>query len=86
MELSNQIDVVKLNHWLNIRKTTFNVLNNYLKGKINYKITKDNIDQLDRFSADKIAEVLDIPISYLLKEEDTPVFLFKTKNIIKWKS
>ena len=83
MELSNQIDVVKLNHWLNIRKTTFNVLNNYLKGKINYKITKDNIDQLDRFSADKIAEVLDIPISYLLKEEDTPVFLFKTKNEIE---
>ena len=83
MALKNQIDEVKLNHWLNIRKTTFEVLNNYLADRINFKISKNNIEELDKFSIDKIAEVLEIPTSYLLKEEDTPVFLFKTKEEIE---
>ena len=83
MGIKNQIDEVKLNHWLNIRKTTFEVLNDYLAGKINSKISKNNLKELDQFSIEKIAEVLRIPTSYLLKEEDVPVFLFQTKEEIK---
>ena len=83
MGIMNQIDRVKLNHWLNIRKTTFEVLNAYLAGKINFKISKNNLKELDQFSIEKIAEVLEIPTSYLLKEEDTPIFLFKTKKEIE---
>ena len=83
MGIMNQIDRVKLNHWLNIRKTTFEVLNDYLAGKINFKISKNNLKELDQFSIEKIAEVLEIPTSYLLKEDDTPIFLFKTKEEIE---
>ena len=83
MDLKNKIDEVKLNHWLNIRKTTFEVLNNYLANRINFKISKNNYAKLDKFSIEKIAEVLEIPTSYLLQEEDTPVFLFKTKEEIE---
>lgn len=83
MGVTNQIDEVKLNHWLNIRKTTFEVLNSYLADRINFKISKSNINELDKFSIDKIAEVLEIPSSYLLKEEETPVYLFKTKEEIE---
>ena len=83
MDLKNKIDEVKLNHWLNIRKTTFEVLNNCLADRINFKISKNNLAELDKFSIEKIAEVLEIPTSYLLQEEDTPVFLFKTKEEIE---
>ena len=83
MQSKYQLDNVKFNHWLNIRKMTYDVLNEHLSGKVNYKINKNNSDQLDRFSIDKIAEVLEIPTSYLLKDEETPVFLFKTKEEIE---
>ena len=33
-----QVDKYKLIHWLNVRKTTFEVLNQLLGNKINYKI------------------------------------------------
>ena len=36
----NIIDRYKLIHWLNIRKTSFEVLNKNLSGKINTKITE----------------------------------------------
>ena len=83
MILKNKIDKIKLNHWLNIRKTTFEVLNNYLADRINFKISKNNLAELDKFSIEKIAEILEIPTSYLLQEEDTPAFLFRTKEEIQ---
>ena len=82
MDIEGQLDNIKLNHWLNIRKTTVEVLNGLLRGKINFELSTDNLVQLDSFSIDKIAEVLQIPSSYLLKDEETPAFLFKTKEEI----
>ena len=57
MNIEGQLDNIKLNHWLNIRKTTVEVLNGLLKGKINFELSTDNLGQLDSFSIDKIAEV-----------------------------
>ena len=48
--MSNRVDKIKLNHWLNIRKTSLDVLNKRLEKHVNYEITFDNLDQLDRAS------------------------------------
>ena len=53
--MDSRIDKVKLNHWLNIRKTTLDVLNGLLKKHINFELTFDNLDQLDNNSVEKLA-------------------------------
>ena len=45
--MNNRISRVKLNRWLNIRKTTLSVLNNLLKSHINFHLTLENLNQLD---------------------------------------
>ena len=65
---SHYLDKIKLNRWLNVRKTTFEHLNKLLKGKINFKITLENCDSLDKFSINLIAETLDVSVSKLLKK------------------
>ena len=55
-----KIDKLKLIHWLNVRKTTFDILNEKIKDKINYSVSKDNLDELDDYAIDKIAEFLNI--------------------------
>ena len=59
--MSNRIDKLKLNHWLNIRKTTVEVLNNLLSKHINHKIDINDLDKVDEYAIEKIAEVLSIP-------------------------
>ena len=54
------IDKVKLIHWLNVRKTTFEYFNTKIKDKINFKLSLENLDQLDEYSIEKIAEFLNI--------------------------
>ena len=80
MNERRHLDKVRLNRWLNIRKTTIGDLNKLLRSKLNFKITLDNCENLDQFSINNIAEILQTPSSNLLKYEDTPTYLFKTKN------
>ena len=83
MNERRHLDKVRLNRWLNIRKTTIGDLNKLLRSKLNFKITLDNCENLDQFSINNIAKILQTPSSNLLKHEDTPTFLFKTKKEIE---
>lgn len=78
-----QVDKFKLIHWLNVRKTTFEVLNQLLGNKINYKISRDNLDKIeDSYLLNLIAEKLNIPVEKILKEEDVPVYIHHSKETI----
>ena len=81
--MNNRISRVKLNHWLNIRKTTLSVLNNLLKNHINFYLSLENLNQLDNHSVDKLAEVLSIPPSYILEQEKIPSYILNTKETIE---
>ena len=83
MNGNHYLDKIKLNRWLNVRKTSLEHLNKLLKNKINFKITLDNCDSLDKFSVNIIAETLDVPVSKLLKKNNLPSFIFKSKNEIE---
>ena len=52
--MSNRVDGIKLNHWLNVRKTSLDVLNKHLSSYINYQITFENLDQLDDHAINQI--------------------------------
>ena len=80
---SYRLDRIKLNRWLNVRKTTIEHLNKLLKNKLNFKFTLDNCDSLDKFSIETIAETLDVPAEKLLKKNSLPSFIFKSKNEIE---
>ena len=79
MSDSHYLDKLKLNRWLNIRKTTFVELNKNLKNKLNFKITLENCENLDSYAIDVIAEFLDISPAKLKKTNVAPTFLFKSK-------
>ena len=81
--MSNRIDKIKLNHWLNIRKTTIHVLNKLLSKDLNYEINFDNLDQVDDRVIKKIGSVLSIPIENILIEEDVPSFIYNSKEQIE---
>ncbi len=74
------VDKFRLIHWLNIRKTTIDVLNQLLSNKINRKISFDDFEDLDMYTASEIAEVLSIPVSNILKNPETPSFLYSSKK------
>ncbi len=83
---SYQIDKVKFNRWLNIRKTTIRHLNFNLKNKLNFSLTLDNCHELDNYGASIVAKYLDVPIDKLTKEVPIPSFLIsKKKDIYKTK-
>lgn len=79
----NRIDKIKLNHWLNIRKTTIFVLNELLKRDLNYELKFENLNDVDENIIEKIANILSIPKSNILENEETPSFIFNTKNQIE---
>ena len=60
------VDKYRLIHWLNIRKTTVEVLNELLANKINQKISFDDFEYLNMYTATEIAEVLSVPVSNIL--------------------
>ena len=80
---SHYLDKIKLNRWLNVRKTTIEHLNKLLENKLNFKVTLENCDSLDKFSINLIAETLDVPVGKLLKKNSLPSFIFKSKNEIE---
>ena len=65
-----------------MRKTTFDTLNEKLKDKINFSVSKDNLNELDDYAIDKIAEFLNIQKEILLEKENVPVFIHHTKEEI----
>ena len=67
MSNGHYLDKIKLNRWLNIRKTTLEVLNKNLKGELNFKVTIENCESLDTYAIDVIAKFLDISSSKLKK-------------------
>jgi hypothetical protein len=81
--MSNRIDKLKLNHWLNIRKTTIQVLNKSLGNSLNYKLTFENLDNLDEHSIEKIAKALLIPKDNIIEVTNTPSFIFNSKKQIE---
>ena len=81
--MSNRIDKIKLNHWLNIRKTTVDVLNDMLSKHLNFSLSFDNLDKLDEHAIEKIAEVLSIPKNNIIKNEEVPAFVFNSKKQIE---
>ncbi len=80
---SNIVDKFKLIHWLNIRKTTVEVLNNLLSNKINKKVSTEDFENLDLYTAKEIANILSIPVSNILKQEDTPSLIYSSKKDIE---
>ncbi len=74
------VDKYRLIHWLNIRKTTIEVLNDLLANKINKKISLDDFENIDMYTAKEIASVLTIPVSKILKVDEVPSFLFSSKK------
>ena len=77
---SKIVDKFKLIHWLNIRKTTIEVLNDLLSHKINKKLSFEDFENLDLYTATEISEVLSIPVSNILKQEDVPSFIYSSKK------
>ena len=61
---------IKLNHWLNIRKTTIEVLNELLSKDLNYEINFENLDEIDERVIKKIGSALSIPVENILIEDD----------------
>ena len=83
MKKNNSVDPLKIIHWLNVRKSTFDVLNSYLKDKINFVVNKENLDELDAFSLEKIAEFLDVPKKALTTDNSVPAYMHHTKSQIE---
>ena len=79
----NVVDKFKLIHWLNIRKTTVDVLNNLLSNKINKKVSTKDFENLDLYTAKEISNILSIPVSNILKQEDVPSFIYSSKKDIE---
>jgi len=77
------VDKFRLIHWLNIRKTTVDVLNELLSNKINKTISIDEFENLDMYTATEIANVLSIPVANILNNAETPSFLFSNKKEIE---
>ena len=77
-----QIDRIKLNRWLNIRKTTIKHLNKDLRNKLNFNLTLDNCHNLDSYSINLISKYLEVSNSKLVKEILTATFLISKKEAI----
>ena len=76
------IDKIKLNHWLNIRKTTLSVLNDKLRRHSNFKIDLENLESVSENSAKIISQILDIDLNEILKTDEVPNYIIKTKSQI----
>ena len=80
MKKNNLVDPLKIIHWLNVRKSTFDVLNAYLKNKINFVLNKENLSELDSFSLEKVAEFLDVPKKALITDNSVPAYMHHTRS------
>ena len=76
------IDKIKLNRWLNIRKTTINQLNSDLKSELNFKISFDNCHEVDDYASRIISKYLEVSVDKISSKQLTPVFLYSSKKDI----
>ena len=76
------IDKIKLNRWLNIRKTTINQLNCDLKSELNFKISFDNCHEVDDYASRIISKYLEVSVDKISSKQLTPVFLYSSKKDI----
>jgi len=83
MDSGQHIDKIKLNRWLNIRKTTLKEINKRLKNKINFEITLDNCENLDSYTASVVANYLEIEPIKIKKNTFNPIFLYSSKSDIE---
>ena len=77
------LDKIKLNRWLNIRKTTIGQLNRDLKNKINFRISFNNCQNLDVYTIKVISDYLEIAVDKIKKNRSTPLFLYNSKKDIE---
>jgi len=77
------LEKIKLNRWLNVRKTTLSQLNIDLKKKLNFQISFDNCHDLDAYTIKTISDYLEISVDKILKKKTTPVYLYSSKNNIE---
>ena len=83
MNESRLIDKIKLNRWLNIRKTTLRELNNKLKNKFNFQINFENCETLNEYAISVIADYLEVLSIKITKQIALPEFILKTKKEIE---
>lgn len=80
------LDYIKLNRWLNIRKTTIEKINKDLNRLLNSKIDLKSETEIGDHAIGAIAEYLDIEVNKIIKTKSTPTYLYKSKkDIIKTK-
>ena len=81
--MSNRLDTVKLNHWLNVRKMSLDIFNKLLAKNTNHQVTLDNLENLDSHTINHIEKILDVPKEYLLIHEDVPPYIYNSKQQIE---
>ena len=64
-------------------KTTFEELNRNIRDSLNFKLSLENLDQLDEYSIEKIAEFLNVPKENLFEDYKVPNFIYHTKEEIR---
>ena len=78
--MSRQLDTIKLNHWLNVRKMALDVFNNLLVKRTNHRIELDNLENIDDYTVNEIAKILDVPKDYIIYNEEVPPYIFNSKE------
>ncbi len=81
--MSRQLDTIKLNHWLNVRKMALDVFNNLLVKRTNHRIELDNLENIDDYTVNEIAKILDVPKDYIIYNEEVPPYIFNSKEQIE---
>ena len=81
--MSNRLDAVKLNHWLNVRKMSLDVLNKLLAKNTNHKVFLNNLENLDTHTINEVEKILDVPKEFLLSHDDVPPYIYNSKHQIE---
>jgi len=78
--MSNRLNSVKLNHWLNVRKMSLDVFNKLLRKHTNHEIQFDNLENIDEHTINEIIKILDIPKDYITSNDEVPPFIYNSKD------
>ena len=74
--MSNRLDAIKLNHWLNVRKMSLDVFNKLLTKNTNHKVFLNNLENLDTHTINEVEKILDVPKEFLLSHDDVPPYIY----------
>lgn len=81
--MSNRLDAIKLNHWLNVRKMSLDVFNKLLAKNTNHKVFLNNLENLDTHTINEVEKILDVPKEFLLSHDDVPPYIYNSKHQIE---